>query len=405
MTEYWEPHTEADIEAAIEQRLVREAHHFDFKAQPPPPLKNDDIAVDFASFAVDGGRLLYGVKQRTSTDLPTLAPFDVSGLPERLDQIARGGTIEPPVRIRCQDIPSDHQPGKAYLLVVVPRSATAPHMVDRRYRGRSDTTNTILSDAEVRRLIAERTERQADIQALLEEEVARDPTGPNLRTQGHLFVVAQPLFARADLLSRALGTHDWRNWLQGTFRQVVAGISSETRGAPDLFQEATTLSARVAGWAVCTYEMGEDRHIRANGTHAATEDDLLDLEVQDDGGLRLFCSRASFDWDARGGRYLFSDLIVRLTRRVIRAALAVSQKAAFEGEWGFGLALRGVGTALVEVDRMGGSRRRTLDPYDEVATATYDELHVAPDDIARRLLGRLFRGLGFLDYVPGLPAE
>ena len=113
MTDHWEPRTEADIQAAINQGLIRESHVFDAKRQPPPPAKNIDIAVDLASFAVDGGSLLYGVSQPKSTGPTTLAPFDLGDLPERLDQIARGGAIDPPLSVRVIDIPSDKSPGTA----------------------------------------------------------------------------------------------------------------------------------------------------------------------------------------------------------------------------------------------------------------------------------------------------
>ena len=143
VTDFWGPRTEAELQTAIDQGLVRESHVFDVKKQPPPPEKNRDIAIDLANFAVDGGRILYGVHQPNFSGPTTLAPFDVSGLSERLDQIALGGSIDPPLRIRCVDIPSDTNPGRGYLLVVVPRSPQAPHMVDGRYRYRSDRTNSV----------------------------------------------------------------------------------------------------------------------------------------------------------------------------------------------------------------------------------------------------------------------
>jgi len=397
MTERWEPRTEADLEAANTQGLLKETHIFDVKKQPPPSQKNQDIAVDFASFAVDGGRILYGADQPKSNGPTTLVPFDTNGLTERLDQIARGGHIDPPLRIRCQDVPSTAQAGLGYMLVVIPRSPDAPHQVDGKYRGRSDRTNTILSDVEVRRIMAERRERDRDIAAFLEEEVARDPTGQELRTQGHLFVVAQPIRAHGHLLRRAIGTNDWRLWVQGDFRQEVQSFKPTRAFAPDLFGQggATDVHARMSGWAVHTHEMAPDRHIQDNGAHRAEEDDLLDLEIRDDGGLRLFCARATLQYPER--RVIFDSLIVTLARRMVRAALAVSKKTDFLGEWGFGLALRGMGTAFVE---RGLAYR--IEPYDETAVVSYEQLVQDPDGVVRQLLGRFFRGLGYLDYIPDL---
>jgi len=233
VTEHWQPRTEADIQAAIDQGLVRESHVFDVKKQPPPPSKNVDIAVDLACFAVDGGRILYGVSQPDSTAPTTLAPFDVSGLPERLDQIARGGVIDPPLNIRVLNIASEADPSRGYLWVTVPPSPDAPHAVDGRFRSRSDRTNTVLSSHEVARLIAERAGRLVSARGLLDEEIARDPTAADLRQQLHLFMVAQPHMGRRDSLSRAIGTQDWRKWIEGAFQATVTKVPSQ--GEPDLF--------------------------------------------------------------------------------------------------------------------------------------------------------------------------
>ena len=401
MTEYWEPRTEADLETARTQGLFTESHIFDVKKQPPPPQKNGEIAIDLANFAVDGGKILYGVGQPKSNGSSVLSPFNTDGLAERLDQIARGGAIDPPLQIRCLTIPSEANPELGYLLVVIPPSPDAPHMVDGRYRYRSDRTNAVPSDAEVRRLLAERETRQSDIEALLQQEVERDPTDSSLRTQGHLFIVAQPLLFRRDLLARAIGTQDWQLWLQTDFRNKVMSVPTPSNFEPDLFQSAQTISSRLDGWAVSTYQMGPDRRIRPNGTLPATENQLLDLEVRDNGGLRLFCGRASFEWSALG-QVIFDLLIAILTRRMVRAATAVSEKADFQGEWHFGLAIRGIEGASISRGPFGGLNPRRLDSYDETATASFDELETSPDDIARRLLARFFRAFGYLDQIPGL---
>ncbi len=398
MTEYWEPRTEADLQASLKQGLLKEGHLLDVKKQPPPPSRNVDIAVDLASFAVDGGRILYGADQPVSSGPTKLIPFDIAGLAERLDQIARGGSIDPPLRIRCVDISSGADPGRGYLLAVIPRSAGAPHMVDGRYRCRSDRTNSVMSDAEVRRLIADRTARQGDVATWLREEVERDPTEVSLRTQGHLFILAQPLNASADLLGSAIGSQNWKSWLQGAFRDAVWAVGGPTGLAPDLFNHATGLSARPTGWAISTHQIGDDRRVRPNGTRPAEEDDLLDLEVRDDGGLRLFCGRASYM--AEGRSVTFINLIVLLTRRVVRAAVAVAATADFLGEWGFGVAIRGIGES--SLGPMPGRDPRFVHPYDQVTTCSTEQLRQEPDEVVRQLLAKFFRGLGLYDFIPGL---
>lgn len=379
---------------------MRESHVFDAKQQPPPPSKNLDIAVDLASFAVDGGSILFGVRQPSSTGATTLAPFDLTGVPERLDQIARGGTIDPPLAIRVLDIPSDAAMGRGYLWVHIPPSPDAPHAVDGRFRGRSDRTNMVLSSHAVTRLIAAKASRVVDVRALLDAEVARDPTPSGTQTQLHLFVVAQPAAGRRDLMSRALGSQNWRPWLEGPFKSTVLAVPSQ--GEPDLFNTAGMLYPRVDGWAVSTYEMGEDRSVRASGPGPVTERQLLDFEIRDDGGIRLFCGRASSQI-SDSDRRVAAGLIATLTQRVLQGAVAVSDKAAYQGAWMFGLALRGPGPIALQGGALRGYVERHVEPYEETALASIDDLRFRRDEIARSLLQRFYRAFGFLDQVPGIP--
>ncbi len=401
MTTWWEPRTEADLDFAIAEGLLQEGDHLDFKQQPAPPGQNLKTAVDFASFAVDGGRILYGADQPTSNGPITLTPFDTANLAERLANIARSGLIDPPLRIRCVDIESLRHPGQGYLLVVIPPSPDAPHQVKHRYRGRVDRTNVELSDAEVRRVIRERQLADRDIESLLAEEIDRDPTGPELRHHGHLFLVAHPVRGSRALLSRTLDRTTWTPWLRGAFRDRVLNFDAPGQVYPDLFLRAAEISPRPRGWAVHSYNIGPDRAVRPNGDHAATETDLLDCEIHDDGSVHLFCSRASFDWNQRG-RYIFENLIVTLTRRFLRAAAAVSEQADFFGQWSLGVALRSIDHGYIDTGMFTSYQTREVPDYAESATVAADQLLTDPDEVARLLLSPFFRGLGRLDGLPGL---
>ena len=394
----WAPQTETDIQRAIDGGGVRESHTFDAKREQPPPIgRNVDIAIDLASFAVDGGRILYGLSDPRSPTAPMVrAPFDISGLPERLDQVAGGGFIDPPLRITCEPIASDEHPGLGYLLVVIPISPDAPHQVGGKYRGRGDTTNIVLSDAEVRRLHSERGRHAVDMAQLLDAEVARDPTTADLRTQGHLFVIAQPLVPRPDLLARSLGSaKDWWAWLNGTSTRLLEARAEDA--APYLL--GASVSPRPDGWAMHTYEIGADRHLRPNGESPVREDNLLDLEVRDDGGLRLFCGRASSVLNRPAPvDFVVHKLIVTLTYRVVHAALAVSDQTDYLGAWGFAVGITGIGRALVD-DSVYGGLMRVIDDYAQSVSVSLAELQ-DPKAVVMRLLGRWYRGIGMPDFVP-----
>jgi hypothetical protein len=80
----WVPKTEADIQAAIENGVLKEGTAFDAKVALPPPGKNKDLAKDISAMTVDGGVLLYGVGGKDRTRPDVREPFDRAGAAERL---------------------------------------------------------------------------------------------------------------------------------------------------------------------------------------------------------------------------------------------------------------------------------------------------------------------------------
>jgi schlafen family protein len=105
--------------------------------------------------ANDGGILLYGVGEDKNRRPTILQPISLAGARERVHQIVRTCISEPP-NIQVREIQTDDAPSLGYLVVAVPPSPRAPHMVtvdkDHRYYGRSDTGNVPLTEGEVARL-------------------------------------------------------------------------------------------------------------------------------------------------------------------------------------------------------------------------------------------------------------
>ncbi|MGO4613342.1 helix-turn-helix domain-containing protein [Nocardia sp. 2YAB30] len=135
---FWTPRTEDELRTALADNLLVEVHYRDLKRTVDPGRSaNKKIACDIAAFALDGGTVIIGVAEgdiATSTP-PSLSPVELKGLPERIESIAVTAVHEP-VRITTTVIAADGQPGRGYLLVHVPQSPRAPHMVDGRYYGR-----------------------------------------------------------------------------------------------------------------------------------------------------------------------------------------------------------------------------------------------------------------------------
>ena len=160
----WIPRTERDIVSAIEAGNLIENATFDAKMGLPDKGKSKDLAKDVAAMANNGGVLLYGLGEDENQRPTVPKPFDLAGARERVDQIVQASISEPPV-IEIYAIPTESDPSIGYLVVVVPPSHRAPHMVtaggDNRYYGRGATGNVQLSEGVVARLY-ERRQHQGE---------------------------------------------------------------------------------------------------------------------------------------------------------------------------------------------------------------------------------------------------
>lgn len=187
----WVPRTEAELDAGLRSGDVPEGHHLDFKRElGTTPASRKETAQDLASFAIDGGVLIVGVSEPVDGTFE-LAPQSILGLSERAEQIA-SNRPDPGLHVRTHIIVSETNSALGYLVVEVPPSPGAPHMVDGRYWGRSERTKRQLGDAEVVRLHAARGQQMAHVQRALDEEIMREPSS---RPAGRIILVAEPLNA------------------------------------------------------------------------------------------------------------------------------------------------------------------------------------------------------------------
>jgi hypothetical protein len=409
----WLPDTEDRLRDMLDQGLLSERHTVDFKEKLDQGKgANREHARDLAQFGPDGGVLIVGVD-----DDGQLTPIELAGQRERIDQIAR--TIaDPPMHVRIEEIPAAGQPGKGYLLVIVPSSPDAPHMVDGRYYGRGDTTKHVLSAAEVQSLHEFALRRQRDANELLDAEVRRDPSPPELHDHAHLFGIAHPVSAPADLLQRVLKNPEgWSRFIHGKIRGGPAGQPlgddlSPGGWAPDLPQ-ISDVSRRARGWALSAPGIQPGRKVvpPEPGTMdlATIEKRLLDLEIGEDGSLRLFCGRAS---DTLGASYtgadatesIFESLILGLTKRLVLIAATVADTADYLGPWDFGIAIVGlsglVSLRLVQRGDTWAATPYSEEDYRETVRATHERLVKDPDSIVEGLTGRLNRALGGSAPIP-----
>ncbi len=344
------------------------------------------MAKDLAAFAVDGGQIIIGVDENDHGP-PTVRPVVLAGLKERVDQIARSA-VAPPLAVRCVELPTTEDPTRGCLIVVVPSSPAAPHQAVERLWGRGDTTNYVMPPAEISALYERRALRRADVDALLDAEIARDPTPVDLRQLGHLFVVAQPWAADDELFLRALAGQNFSTWLHKTLSPTLA----PSGWAPDI-ANASSSCRRARGWAVHDYCISEARAVRPNGELAAREKHLLDMEVHEDGGVRLFAGRAT---DIVGDAARFMDVVVAgLVLRVVETARTVADTTGFFGSWQFGVALtnmRGAVSHEASMNFMANPSGFSESTYRRTCAATYEDLTTDVVAVASLLASPLLRG-------------
>jgi hypothetical protein len=381
MVTRWWPETYGELAEAAAAGVLVESHSLDLKRELEPGDRgNRSRATDLAAFAVDGGVLVIGVAEGNP---PTISPVELAGQRERIDQVART-RIDGPLAVQVVELRSPDDPARGCLVVVVPASPEAPHMVDNRYMGRGDSTNVRLDDAAVRRLHAQRALRVDRMEALLEAEVRRDPIAPDARQNGHIFVVAQPAFAPAEMLESAVG--DWQAWMN-RLRNLP---TLKAQFAPDL-ERLGEVRRRPAGWALTNLEA--TRSLR----DGRDEGLALDVEVNEDGGVRIFCGRGSDTArDTTDQRYVFPAIAYGMAWRAVQAAAAVAETTRYVGTWDLAFAItriRGARPYLGQRFFASDSAPYAEDEYRATTAATHAEIAGDRAPVVQRLVGRFNRAL------------
>jgi hypothetical protein len=394
--------------------LLGESHYIDVKREAgASPGARKETARDLASFAMDGGALLIGLEEDKPNRTWRPKPQPLAGLPERLEQIATT-TVDPPLFIVTTVIPSRDDPSRGYVHAEVPPSASAPHMVEGVYYGRGDKTRVRLSDAQVVAQHARRESLDALVGRLLDDEVARDPVPQPEQETGRLYLVAQPLAARRGVareLARARDL-DLRQELFLAAEHMLPGVLQQWAPSP---RHASQLVRRAQGTAFISRSSSGAGRTFLRDTAYSTERDLLDMELREDGGLRVLMGRITDPRMQQGGLgepevVITEGLAVGYALRCVHWAALVGEATGYRGSWAFGMhahGLRGHMSSKVFEDiwGQGDGTRYDLDSYREVSTSVHLEMLEQPWAVAERLVGRLVRGLGTEQvYGPALQA-
>lgn len=379
--------TEADLQAAADVGLLEESHYLELKREIPGKGSNRETARDLASFAVDGGTIIVGVEELDSGHLQ-LSAQPLSGLPERLEQIA-AMIPDPPLAIVSRSIASQADATLGYVIVHVPASPSAPHMVDGRYLGRGHKTKMYLSDAEVLRLHHQRVANEVSGLGPLDTEFGRDLFDDRDRGQAHLFLVAEPLTARADMMAHLTDIDAYQQPLldlreKGRASALLATLKPVGAEAfsPGL-DEMQTFDRRPNGVALSTYGIAAGRLRHAVGHYDAHEA-AAELELSDGGGLRIYSSRLSAAVD--GTQMLFDGAAVGLTRQLLALTEAVAEQGGYFGNWILALGATGLkGSYSYSLSTTWGGREGAPygeDVYKRALVVSHAELTRHPGDRA-----------------------
>jgi hypothetical protein len=388
----WIPKSEEEIITAAHSGALEEGPTFDAKKELPGKGKNYELAKDVAAMATDGGVLLYGVDEDQHGEPTVLNPIPLVGQAERIQSIVLTSITEPPF-IRISTISTSGDPSKGYIVVVVPLSERAPHMVivkdEYRYYGRAGKLNRPLNEADVARLYERRGRTEVDRNALLETGI-QHWSYPRHSALAYLYLFARPTLGTADLLHRAAGIGETP---QSVLSELILATKHKDIFPTDLFEPDFYVTSR---WQL--REEGLRSYMGySSGTDASNKDDLastLDLQVNFDGTSYLFAGRVGDQLNSDGRLVFFPPTAAGLTTRFLALLGLLYDKARYFGSVDVGVAIVGI-QGRVSYSGNNVILRHVTSPYDRdeyrrTTRSSALELKDGPRGVAKALLMPLF---------------
>jgi hypothetical protein len=382
----WIPTTAAEIEDSARSGRLVETPSFDAKADLPTAKKNIDLATDVAAMATDGGALLYGVGEDEDRNPTMPAPITLTGAPERVSEIVSTSIAEVPF-IDVRTFPLSDDPSRGFLVVVVPQSARAPHMVivkgDNRFYGRAAKGNRPLNEGDVARLYERRQGWEIDRFQVLDEAIAHAPL-PVLREQGYLHVFARPVALEQGLFARAVKQLGGASEMHVRILQTIHRAKLTGTYSPSLEQAQYWQRHGADQWRLST---------RNEADHSVEEaTSLVDLNIYLDGYGRLFCGRATDLMREKGTPLIIESLIAGNVEVFFTVMAMLYDAAGYHGAVDVGLAITGIsGARSMQLEQRGFRPGPTYpaDKYSRTERVAAMQLLDAPE-IARQLLQDFF---------------
>jgi hypothetical protein len=376
----WIPVSADEIEARVADRSLDENAYFDAKRDLGG--KNKDIAKDVTAMANNGGVLVYGIGEDEHNRPTILAPIVLRGQRERIDAVVHT-SVAPPPEIRIDEHPLASDPELGYLVVAVPASPQAPHMVmadkDNRYYQRMETQSVPMPEGEVSRLYERRQRWEVDREQLLSQAVERNqriwPPDPNF---ADLHVVVRPVAATPSMIDEMVPDADPQIFLLNLLVQARHVFSSSSYH-PDLTPQGGWYP-RDGGWRAGSHPQERSRQ------------NIVDLTVTERGIGYFFCGCAG-DHLREGDPYLLllEDLVAGLTTRTLFILGSLYKAARYLGPVDVGVAVTGLSgyplySAHPEYRNLVGQPLPRTEDYRRTARVLAHELEANPRRISRSLV-------------------
>ncbi|MCG7284740.1 ATP-binding protein [Cellulomonas sp. ACRRI] len=368
-----------EVVSAAQAGVLDESQWVELKEQVPASNRkaNTELARDLASLSLDGGVLLIGV-QDDNRRAGVVVGVPPEGLKTRLSQVAHGA-IKPPLPLTVREVTHPTDPELVVLVVVVPASLSAPHMVDERYWGRSAEGKRVLSDTEVRRVLQARAERASGFTDRLAGVADLDPHPAPNRQNSHLFLLAEPVVS---------GLSDRLSSMVDRGRLLSSYVAALERGGPDVSPSMGHISF---------VREHPDGFWMSYSVDDAPERDTLVLVVCDDCSIRLVSGRASDT--PRTERLALTAHVITTVHQALRVAAGLGREhLGFDGQWQVGVRLDDLkGVRSIRSLQQFGAKTYPAYPnvdYERVITTSSDQLVETTAEVVSQLLGGYLRGLG-----------
>ena len=332
----WIPQSAEEIERAVQSGHLQETLILDAKEDLAP--KSKSIAEDVAAIANEGGVLIYGVGQNEHKHLTELHPVPLKDAGERVNNIVQT-SLSPPPRIEILPRPTTPDGAMGYLVVVVPLSPDAPHMVivdkDHRYYGRSTLGNVRLSEGQVAQLYARRRVWERDTNVLLASLLPQASLQPNDKF-GYLHLGSWPVGSPPDLVDRARKDRSAQSLFSELIRASDDPSVFRVTGIPPAFTYGAPWHIQPDGWDAYLSQAPLDQARNPAG--------VLDMQVNHDGAGTLFCGRVAQRRDET--MILFEDKIAETTTRFFWMMGQLYHQAGFLGPVDLGIIVTGIQGAI-----------------------------------------------------------